>query len=46
MTLSSHPGKALVFKDKFDKFNGHVVHYFCLGDASKALDVTIWYVTD
>lgn len=37
LTLSSHPGKALVMKDKVDHFGGHDVNWFGLGDASRAL---------
>ena len=43
LTLSSHPGKALVMKDKVDHFGGHDVNWFGLGDKSDALEVTLKY---
>jgi hypothetical protein len=40
LTLSSHPGKAVVMKDKVDNYEGHDVNWFTVGDADKAVEVT------
>lgn len=36
MTLSSHPGKALVLSDYTAQYEGRTVNYFHIGEASKA----------
>ena len=41
LTLSSHPGKAVIMREKTDEHEGHVVNWFTIGDASKAQEVTI-----
>ena len=46
LTLSSHPGRALVLKDKVDHFGGHDVNWFTVGEESKALEVTLKYNKD
>ena len=43
LTLASHPGKALVMKDKVDSYGGHDVNWFTIGEADKALEVILKY---
>ena len=49
LTLSSHPGKAIVMRDRgsspslVDTYNGHDVNWFTIGDADKALEVNVEY---
>jgi hypothetical protein len=38
LTLSSHPGKAIVMMDKTDHYEGHEVNWFTVGDATKAVE--------
>ena len=43
LTLTSHPGKAIVMKDKVGRAGGHDVNSFTIGDTDKALEVTFKY---
>lgn len=37
MTLSSHPGSALVMSSRSEQFWGHEVNWYVIGDSSKAV---------
>ena len=43
LTLFSHQGKGLVLKDKVDRYEGHDVNWFTIGDSYNALEVTFQY---
>ena len=41
LTLKSHGGKALVMKSRVDKYEGHDVNWFGIGDRENAFAVII-----